>query len=226
MHRIAIIAITCLTLCACTTTQQRLPDIDYDVALGAPENTEDFALTERTTFEEPLLGTLLTYKNRYFPTDQISLYVYPIPHFQWDNQEQMLEGEMQETLDEIDHAIDLGHYQSRTDASTEPFSVVHDGAHYEGLKASFEMVLQGGLEIHSNTYLFIEKDKYIKFRTSFVTEETVPTDGDQAVRQILPRLDIPGESEYMHELRAAYREYTTQLFMEALLQMVEEMPEE
>lgn len=222
MYRIAIILLTCLALAACETTPQRPQDINYDVELGAPDNTEDFVLVERTTFEEPLLGTLLSYRNRFYPRDNISLYIYPIPHFSLDDETRLLDGEMQQTLEEIDHAIEVGHYLSRTEASTEPFVVTHAGEEYKGLKASFDMVIQEGLEVHSNTYLFIEQDKYIKFRTSFVSGDTVPTDGDQAVQQILPHLEVPGESEYMRELRAAYREYTTQLLMEASLQMVDE----
>lgn len=200
--------------CASAPTQ---PVSDYHNDLVVPQATENFTLANKHVFDEPMAGVSLSYQNRAYPTDVITLYVYPIDALSWDDAAAVLAAEMEDVMADVDIAVERGHYLSRTEPVVDPFSFESDGHQFSGLKSSFDVVAQNGVTYHSNSYLFLQQDKYIKFRTSFDSRVTVAWSGDETVKEILPGVSVPPESPYMAQLRATHREQLTQAMIQAIL---------
>lgn len=191
---------------------------DYTAIEVAPAETEHFVQTDSKIFDEPMLGVLYDYANKQYPSDNLDLFVYPINHFDWGDTESLLEQEMQRVLAEIDRATELGYYRSRGAEQVDPHTVASADGQLEGLKASFEFETNNGGRYFSNVYLFVEGDKFIKVRSSFDSEATVPWDGDEFVREVLPKLQVPGESAHLKKLRAAHRQQLKDNLMRVFLQ--------
>lgn len=199
---------------------------DYDTGLIAPVETENFVLISKHTYDEPLLGVGLDYGNKAYPTDNIDLYVYPIDNINWEDIDNTLASEMQDIIAEIDRAVELGHYQTKSEEKVEPFVFSTNNKEFGGLKSSFQLTVEGGRIFDSNSYIFMDKDKYIKFRTSFDSKATVKWNGDSAVEEILPELVVPSESQYMQELREHRRQEMTKNMIYDLIQQAVEQEAE
>lgn len=216
--------IICASLAACANMRPENAT-DYDSHLQYPDETKNFVMINKKLFDEPMLGIMLEYTNKQYPQDNIDLYIYPIASYDWSNTEQTLKGEMQRVLGEVDQAIEYGYYKARSPEVTEPYSFSQDGIEYSGLKSSFELTDKNGITHYSNAYLFLEQDKYLKFRTSFNSVDTVPWNGDTAVGELLPVIKVPGESKYLAGLRAEHKKRVTQNIVNLLLQAAQEESE-
>ena len=195
-----------LLLCLAGCATQQVPDrVQYEQSFTYPEETDNFVLDGKTVFDHPLMGAALTYIDRQYPTDVITVYVYPIPATGWDNQIDTLSAEMDRVFEEIDHIVNEKHFIKRTPEVREAFHVDTPAISYNGLKASFDLVRDDNAKMNSNTYLFIANDKFIKFRTSFFSNPDFDWNGDKIVNELLPRIKVPPESQYMASLREQYR---------------------
>lgn len=224
-HYLAIIC--CLTLASCASLRPKNAT-DYESQLGYPEETENFVVINKKVYDEPMLGIMLEYTNKQYTRDNIDLYIYPIASFSWRDAdaEETLNGEMQRVLAEVDQAIEYGYYQSRGEETTEPFKFAVNGSDYSGVKSSFELTDNNGIKHFSNAYVFLDKDKYLKFRTTFNSIDTIPWNGDEAVTELLPALEVPGESQYMAGLRAEHKQRFTQNIMNLIIQAAQQKAEE
>ncbi|WKE65180.1 hypothetical protein PVT67_16175 [Gallaecimonas kandeliae] len=217
MNKTLAIALLSLLLAACAGTPKRpLGASDYDHDLKAPQSTEDFVLTEKKVFDQPELGVMLRYANKDFPEDNISLYVYPINRISWANSSEALEGEMDNAVKDIDGAVSYGLYQSRTPEKRSDFKV---GA-LLGRKAALTLTSKKGVLYYSDIYLFMAKDKFIKFRTSYDSRTTNPWSGsgDQVVQELLPGIQVPPESAYMKAQREQRKQKLLELFRQIIKQ--------
>ncbi|MGL6162127.1 hypothetical protein [Microbulbifer sp.] len=195
---------------------------NYEVDLRAPEETENFVLVNKEVYDDPLLGIILEYENKRYPTDNIDVFVYPVSRTNWDDRDSVIDDELKSVLQEIDRAIEYGYYASREEEETGAWSFSSGERNFKGGKSSFALHSKDNVMLHSNAYVFIAEDKFIKFRTSFDSRATVEWDGDEAVKELLPAIEVPLESVYMKNLRAAHREKMTQDLLRALMQAVKE----
>ncbi|AWB66977.1 hypothetical protein C2869_11250 [Saccharobesus litoralis] len=212
-----------LALLSCNSTQQNnqvtnpilvtekappkpLPVIpsNYDKDLKFPDQTASLVMLERHTYEEPLLGASIRYENRYYDEDEIAIYTYPIRHFSWQHNRYLLSSEMRNIFSEIDNAVAQGLYQKREGKEVSVYQFYWHGKQYSGLKAKTKIYLLSGLEYTSYSYLFVQKDKFIKFRISQPNANNLAAP-DNLVREILPYIDVPSESNYMSKLRELHR---------------------
>ncbi|WP_288132006.1 hypothetical protein [Microbulbifer sp.] len=224
MKKLFIIA-CCLIIASCANLRPETAT-NYEAQLGYPEETENFVVIRKKQFDEPLLGMMLEYTNKQYTRDNIDLYVYPIASYAWSDAEETLNGEMQRILAEVDQAIEYGYYQSRGEEVTEPFSFTKNGTEYAGVKSSFELTDNNDIKHFSNAYVFLGEDKYLKFRTTFNSIDTVPWNGDDAVKELLPTIEVPAESQYMARLRAEHKQRVTQNIMNLFLQAAQQEPKE
>lgn len=220
MNKIFSVTLICFILASCASVRPE-NSTNYDRDLVVAQETDSFSLTKREVFDDPALGVALDYVNRFYPTDNIDVYIYPIPSISWEDKASTIDQEMKQIVVDVDKAIDYGYYKSRTPEKVEPFSV----GTVNGIKASFKLVLKNGASYYSNAYLFLDKDKFIKFRTSFDSQATVKWDGDEAVREILPKIVVPNESEYMKAIRDSHRAKLSQEFLNLILQAAAENEE-
>lgn len=221
MNKIFSVTLICFILASCASVRPE-NSTNYDRDLVVAQETDSFSLTKREVFDDPALGVALDYVNRFYPTDNIDVYIYPVPSISWEDKASTIDQEMKQVVADVDKAIDYGYYKSRTPEKVEPFSV----GTVSGIKASFKLALKNGASYYSNAYLFLDKDKFIKFRTSFDSKATVKWDGDEAVREILPKIVVPDESEYMKAIRDSHRAKLSQNFLNLILQAAAENEED
>ena len=220
----------CLFVAACSSTNpnnnQKANDApkrnhfasDYEKDLIAPLEADIYILTERETFDEPTLGTMLRYVNKDFPEDNITLYVYPISAINWDNTEETINQELGYVLEEIDMAVNQGMYKSREKETKNNFVITHNMQEFKGVKSKLKIIDKNDVLFYSNTYLFILEDKFIKFRISFDSRMSKEIDGDNIVETLLPLIKVPVESVYMENIRADHREKMQKAFVQMFLE--------
>ena len=219
----------CSLITACNSTpklNRPVTATNYEKDLSFPDETDRFILVGKKIFDDPRLGILLSYSHKSFPEDFISVYVYPIMKVDWKDVDNVLMQEMEQTLKGVDAAISNGRYKSKTPAVESEFSFTSDDKLYKGKKAKFKIVHQNDIPFYSNTFLFIDKDKYIKFRTSFNASQSREVHGDSIVKALLPLITVPDESEYMRQLRAEHQKKLDQQFMNLLMQSIQKQAAE
>jgi len=190
---------------SCATKGRPTNASDYDTEALAPHMADDLVLMEKKIFEHPALGTMLRYLDQSNPTDSITIYIYPIDKISWDNQQQTLNTELSRSLAEIDQAVVDGHYKAREQETISDFEFITNEKLFSGKKAQLNIINQKNQIFYSDIFLFVDKDKFIKFRTSFNGEQSHFWTGDQIVKSLLPGINVPPESRYMKNLRQAHR---------------------
>lgn len=206
-----------VSACGTAPTKRPANDSNYETDFRYPELTEHYVLQQKVIFPEPEFGAMLRYTDKRMYGDLITVYVYPVPGISWDNPDETLNHEMSNVLAEIDHAIKMGVYSARSEAALSDFAFVHEDQAFAGKKARMQLIHQSKQVLDSDVYLFLAEDKLIKFRTSFDASFTPDWTGDGIVKEILPGITPPPESEYMRELRAEYVNKMAAEVMRALL---------
>jgi len=207
-----------LLLNACAHKGRPTNASNYDTPGLAPQISDDFVLLEKKIFEHPALGTMLRYLDQNNPNDNITIYIYPIDKIAWDNPLETINAELQRSLQEVDRAVQHGHYKSRFKETISEYKVYSEGKTYTGKKAQLNIVNQLDQLFYSDIFVFVAQDKFIKFRTSFNGENSHFWTGDDIVDSILPHLNVPPESLYMKRIRGAHKRKLQQQFLELLIQ--------
>ena len=210
----------CATLISCASTRPK-EFTDYQAQLIAPVTAEEFILKEKKVFDDPALGAMLSYINRDFPEDNITVYVYPINATSWEDSNETLTKELKNALRDVDAAVHHGYYQSRSAETIKDIIFKENNIEYVGKSAEFNLTTKQGIDIYSNVYLFIDQDKYIKFRTSYDSRLTNVSMGDDAVHKLLPQMVIPPESIYMKNIREAHDKKRQEQLMQLIMQAME-----
>ncbi len=220
--RYLFIVSTLFFLGACSTNKPTVDDpietntgrpqnaSDYKRQLIYPRETENFVFDSIVEFDDPFYGAALRYiDNRDYP-DAITIIIYPIAATLWSNQELALNSEVENFVTELDNTVIGGGYKSRSPETKEDFIVSKDGNTLSGKKVHFEFTTQQDIAFNADAYFFIQKDKYIKIRTSSPKAFTPNWNGDLITQELLPEFIVPDESEYMKNLREEYRRQAQQ----------------
>ena len=215
----------CLVLSACATQRPKHAS-DYGKDLQFPLEAYPLVYAGQEVFDDPLAGILLRYADTKSPSDLITVYVYPIRGISWEEKEPVLKNEMQAVLKEVDYAVQVGVYQSRGEATESAFEVPTPNDPINGWRAAFSLVNDDGTRFDSFAYLFIQHDKFIKFRTSFNIEDSPNWSGDEVVKMLLPQIKVPEESEYMKAKRDAYLKQIADQIIHQLIEAAKDAPEE
>jgi len=200
------IVLVLISVCMFACASQRPKDAtNYENDLAYPKEAFPYIFTKKHVYDDPLGGISLTYIDQNNPSDFITIYVYPVPAVDWDDKQLTLNSEMDAVLMEVDYMVQLGRYESRTSDRRNFIKIPDSSREAEGLESVFKYVYKG-VEYNSFGYLFIEEDKLIKFRASFVADESPSWDGRHIVQTLLPAIDAPPESDYMKKLRAEFKQ--------------------
>ena len=219
-----LILMMSVLLASCAQQGRPVSASDYELPTLAPQMADDLILVEKKIFDHPAMGTMLRYLDQSNPSDSISVYIYPINQVSWDNELTTIEAELYRSLAEIDQAVKHGHYKSRKRETVSDFSVKAGHKTYVGMKAQLDIYNQLDHKYYSDIFVFVDKDKFIKFRTSFNGEQSHFWTGDDIVFSILPKLRVPPESNYMRQLRNAHREKLERQLMDMLTKQASEAP--
>ncbi len=207
-----------LLLSACTSTkdasqtdnadlQERPANAsNYERDLVYPRETEYFVSEGNlVVYEDPFYGAAIAYVDKRDYPDIITVFFYPIPTTSWNNLDVALNGEVEEFLTELDNTVKVGVYQRRGQEVLSDFMINKNGQTYRGKKVHFDFANQQGTEFNADAYIFIQKDKFVKIRTSSPKDFTPDWNGDLIAEELIPEFDVPDESEYMRKLRDEYR---------------------
>ncbi|KZN53230.1 hypothetical protein N474_21205 [Pseudoalteromonas luteoviolacea CPMOR-2] len=209
-----------LFLAACQTTQQQSrPDnaSNYEKDLVAPQLAGELMLKDRKVFDQPEYGMSLKYIDENFPEDYVTVYIYPIARVSWDDTQEVVSEELQHVMAEIESASKMGKYKNVKPEATKNVAFESKGKEFVGKKAQFTIQMQNKAEYHSEAYVFISEDKYIKFRLSFPKHTARENTGLDIVKAILPEITVPKESEYMFAIRESHRKKMIEQWMKLIM---------
>lgn len=195
-----------------TEAQSERPDnaSNYHEDLVYPKETTNFVFDNMVQYDDPFYGAALSYiDNRDYP-DIITVFVYPIAATLWSNEDLALNSEVDAFIQELDNTVKVGAYQNRSPETKSNFTVNKDDENFKGKKVHFEFINKQGLAFNADAYFFIQKDKYIKIRTSSRKDFTPDWNGDLITQELLPEFVVPDESEFMKNLRNEYRNQARQ----------------
>ena len=195
-----------LTVISACATQRPISTSNYESDFVYPEEIYPFKFLEKKVFEDPLGGVMLRYVDVKNTSDYITIYVYPIRAISWDDTDTTLKSEMDKVLAEVDYIVKVGQYKSRGNEVNSKFEFENNSIQYYGFKSKFTFTDKADVKYDSFAYLFISKDKFVKLRTSFNSEYSPNWSGDNIVKTLLPKIDVPQESEYMREMRKRHKE--------------------
>jgi len=182
---------------------------NYQQDLIYPRETEYFvAVDELTEFADPWYGAAISYLDKRDYPDIITVFIYPIPATSWTNQEQIFDSEIDTFLLELESTVNVGAYQSVDSQTSSDYLIENNDNTYKGKKIHYEFTNKQGLGFNSDVYLFLQKDKVIKIRTSSRKDFTPDWNGDLIANELLPEFVVPGESEYMRIIREEHRRAT------------------
>lgn len=196
-----LLPLSLLLLLGACANQRPKEAVDYSSLQVAPAETDSFVLINSKQFDQPELGAGYNYVDRKYPDDKISLYIYPIAKFDWTDIDSTLEEEMARVIAEINYAVNAGIYDSAKVEGDAVYPVEIKGIQYQGRRAELK-IEKGEQTLSSFAYIFIDEDKFIKFRISFNAQLSPGWTGDEAVAELLPEIKVPPESAYMNQLRA------------------------
>lgn len=201
MTRLGVLAVVLSVLMGCATSPQADFSSQYDQKFIYPRETDNFVLVQKRVYDEPMLGVGLKYQDKGYAQDIIDLYVYPIALLEWQDMLAVLVLEAKHALDDIDAGVEQGYYQARRGEHMEIITIKAEGKKFRGVKLETEVVDKVGRRLASFIYLFSDEDKYIKFRVSMLKSGMKLPIPDYVPHELLPKIKVPPESEFMAALR-------------------------
>jgi len=173
-----------------------LESSDYEKDLITPQKISNFESVEQFLYNNPLLGTVITYANPEFHSDKIDLYVYPIRHVKLDNQAALLARESQNIKTEFDAIAKQLEWTNINFSTIKPLEITGNDYAIKGIYFEGDYQPKLGEKSFTSVYLFKLKDKFVKFRTSFPERYIT-----KYIKEIIPQITVPDESIFMKKLR-------------------------
>jgi len=173
-----------------------LESSDYEKDLVTPQNISSFESVEQFLYNNPLLGTVITYANPNFYSDKIDLYVYPIRQVELNNQAALLARESQNIKTEFDAVAKQLEWTNIHFSAIKPLEVSGNDYAIKGIYFEGDYQQKLGEKAFTSVYLFKLKDKFVKFRASF--PERFIT---KHIKEIISQIKVPDESIFMKNLR-------------------------
>ncbi|WP_141096169.1 hypothetical protein [Lacimicrobium sp. SS2-24] len=169
---------------------------DYEDDLKAPQQVSNFSLSERRIYNDPLEGSMLTYRDPSFSNDKIEVSVYPIPTSDIGNTDAILEEETEKLRDNLTDFV--------TDLNLPPLQMSEDiqlswnmlNKQFKGYYLDAKIEKEGIEPFYASYFFFVQEDKIVKFTTTFPSRFAM-----EFVKQALPRMSVPGESPFISNLR-------------------------
>lgn len=172
-----------------------------------PQETDNFYLVESQVNKNPFHGIHLSYIDKKYQDDLIDVHIYPIAEFQWEYSEARLRRELGYIMDEIDRSIAVNEKSFRSAPQYRSFQI-DDDAVRGGLRCHFVLTNAHGRQFDTFVYLFMVKDKYIKFQTIFDAQLSPGWNGDTVVEELFPHIHVANESAFVKkQRRRAKKEY-------------------
>lgn len=179
---------------------------DYHRDLKPPLQLGAYKHTNFLLYPDPLLGAQLRYQNEKTADEINDVFIYPIRQTVWADQDKTSAMELDNAVKDIDLAVKAGAYKTASLGTHEMLKFSVNGATLTGHVVSGNLIWKDGRATTDYLYVFLLKDKYVKFRFS------VPNDSasrrpqlDEFVAAFLREATVPDESFFMASLRQQQR---------------------
>lgn len=176
---------------------------DYNNDLILPERVNDYFLEGRYIFPDPYLGAQIRYQHGVI-SSFVDVYVYPIKNIEWSNVEKVLESEATIVKKEIELMQKQNALSHVVFSDNEWLDIKTESVSKKGVRFSTTWLDSDERDFISLSYLFIIKDKIIKFRIT-KQDADVKFDIDPFVQTTLSTIELPDESLFMATVRQNYR---------------------
>jgi hypothetical protein len=190
---------------------EKLKAEDYHRDLSIPNKIGDYVKSEMLIYPNPFLGAQVRFRNPKIIDQNCDIFVYPIRRIDWRDTGKALDEEMASIFKDVDLAVKSGAYNSAAFNPATPFLITEEKQIFAGIHSHGSIVLNSGESVASEIYLFIMKDKFLKFRiTSKNIDSSAQKIFEQFVIQTLPQINVPAESFFIGRVRQNRRNTTIQ----------------
>lgn len=184
---------------------------DYRNALRVPTHVGGFRHTDKHIYPDPFVGAQLRFEAPAGAAGVYDVFVYPIRRADWSDNDATLREEMIVVAKDVELAQKNGMYQRAEFEAPQAFQAVHGTHQRNGLHMRGQLQTNDGELLSSEVYLFIEKDKFVKFRLSTPATATLePAQREAFVAELMASLQVPDESLFTANLRQRVRQNTLQ----------------
>ncbi|NMP17942.1 hypothetical protein [Thalassotalea sp. Y01] len=188
-------------LFSATYLAQKLQSSDYEKDFQLTEKIGDFAINFKYVYTDPFLGASMRYHHQKYLSDYIDIYVYPIRRIEWQDGRDALNEEINLVRQEIEYVIGQQQNLSVTTEDNQFIQLALEHGDTQGVFFDGIISETGQEDLYTSTYVFINGDKFVKFRATFPASFS-----KTFVEQALPLIQVPTESHFMAKLRDEYRQ--------------------
>ena len=183
---------------------------NYRRDLKAPNQVGDYARTDMFIYPDPFLGVQLRYQHGKQRDEKDDVFVYPVRQADWSDLNKTLMDEMEAVLKDVDLAVKAGAYKSAQFDSAKAITLGKN--RLAGRSAVGYVVASSGEQLRSFIYLFVVKDKIVKFRITSINADSAITQAETEafIGELLSQLSVPDESFFIATLRQNRRNSTIQ----------------
>ena len=172
---------------------------DYVNDLVVPDRVGDYFHSGTNILPDPLLGAQVRY-NHGVVSEYIDIFIFPIRSVEWSGVESILEQEAVIVRKDLELMKIKQTYNDVTFSDNEWLNVESDKGPLKGLHFSATLLDKNDIGYISLTYLFILKDKFIKFRATR-QDPSVKFDITPFVKVAVNEIHPPDESVFMATIR-------------------------
>jgi hypothetical protein len=183
---------------------------NYPRDLRVPTRVGNYTHDATHVYPDPFLGAQLHFRHNNRSDDKTDAFVYPIRRVEWSKLDETLVDEMEAIKKDAELVVKAGVYKAVEFAPNRPFAFTHEGKSYSGQSAAGTITLPDGSRSSSKIYLFVLKDKFVKFRITQPDAGTDITEIEGFVTGLIPQLVVPDESLFIATLRQQKRNSTIQ----------------
>lgn len=175
---------------------------DYRRDLKVPEYAGGLRHFSTDVLPDPFAGAQVRFQIPGRRDAAYDAFIYPIRRSDWSDGDAALRAEMENTRKEIELALKAGHFKQAEFAPAQPYRAQSAEQRNDGLRMAGRVAYEDGQPLRSEVYLFIKKDKFIKFRLTEPDDgEDDPQRRDRFVAELIATLEVPDESLFMAQLR-------------------------
>ncbi|GLS26035.1 hypothetical protein [Marinibactrum halimedae] len=184
---------------------QKLDATDYTTAT-LPETTRHFIRSDHYQFHHPFNGLMTRYTHKTFEFDHIDAFIYPIRHWDLNNDSFLLSEELDNYKREMEIYLKEAKFSELNIIEATQVSIENNNTKIPAayLKATYQTDEQQS--VTTILYIFRNKDKFVKVRSTYESEANL---SDQVVtfsQELASRISVPDESLYMMKARKMLKE--------------------
>lgn len=169
---------------------------NYHEHLTVPDSISGFTIHQQQLFHDPLQGVMIRYLHPDYQDETLDLYVYPVAANDLSKTNQILHYEIDRERRDIGLIANAREISVNNLDATDSITWHTDSGTHIGMSLSVNALDNFQQTIYASTYVFVVKDKVVKFSTNLPAHIA-----SRLVKEALPQLQVPDQSKLMAQLR-------------------------